>query len=51
MIYEACWENGILLITSIDWRGITVIRHRPCPMCGGCGRIHCCEGDREQPDE
>jgi hypothetical protein len=22
---------------------------RPCPECGGCGFIHCCEGER--PDQ
>lgn len=21
----------------------------PCPMCGGYGIVHCCEGEREHP--
>ena len=24
-------------------------RQAPCPECGGCGLVHCCEGLREQP--
>jgi DnaJ-class molecular chaperone len=23
----------------------------PCPDCGGHGRVHCCDGQRAQPDE
>ena len=23
----------------------------PCPDCGGTGRMHCCEGLREQPEK
>src|SRR5260370_1011220 len=23
----------------------------PCPECGGCGLLHCCEGLAEQPDD
>lgn len=22
----------------------------PCPDCGGCGRVHCCEGEITQPE-
>lgn len=28
--------------------GLPVPLTVPCPACGGCGRAHCCEGERPQ---
>ena len=48
-----CFGIGELLI---DKDGRTVSRLRDaasmivCPECGGCGKVHCCEGERAQPE-
>lgn len=46
MICEACGGDGELPVFANTGEQIGVA---PCPMCGGCGLSHCCEGER--PDE
>lgn len=60
MICETCHGEGWIWFDHIEGVGILTrdpilaprtpkTRRMPCPDCGGCGRAHCCEGDREQP--
>jgi DnaJ-class molecular chaperone len=50
---STCFGIGEVLV---DERGEVVSRLRdaammvPCPDCGGSGKIHCCEGDRAEPE-
>ena len=48
-----CFGIGEVLIDK-DGRPVRRLRDAAnmiaCPDCGGCGQVHCCEGDRAQPD-
>jgi hypothetical protein len=48
MLCELCQGTGWLDVPK-EWNrpGLKDI----CPDCMGSGLAHCCEGDREQPDE
>lgn len=49
MVCETCKGFGDVLIDStgnIVLRLIDAMLMIPCPDCGGCGRTHCCEGER-----
>ena len=48
-----CFGIGELLVDK-DGRPVSRLRDAAmmisCTECGGCGKIHCCEGDRAQPE-
>ncbi len=48
-----CYGIGELLVDK-DGRPVSRLRDAAsmiaCPECGGCGKIHCCEGERAQPE-
>lgn len=48
-----CFGIGEVLIDK-DGRPVSRLRDAAtmiaCTECGGCGKIHCCEGDRAQPE-
>ena len=46
MLCPTCHGNTTVLIRDESNRLIGV---RYCPDCGGCGVVHCCEGDQCQP--
>ena len=53
MICEKCHGRGMVpqsdlfeALAAEMGCGYVVI---PCPMCGGYGIVHCCEGEREHP--
>lgn len=51
MICPVCEGHGNLPVVTINSSGRPVVTHRlPCPECGGCGIVHCCEGLQEQPE-
>jgi hypothetical protein len=47
-----CFGIGELLIDE-DGKAVSRLRDAvkmiSCLECGGCGKIHCCEGDRARP--
>ena len=53
MICPTCFGIVELLIDK-DGRPVSRLRDAAsmivCPECGGCGKVHCCEGERTQPE-
>ena len=46
-----CGGTGKLAFLTVTPTGlIGVVGDAPCPVCGGSGWEHCCEGDRAQPE-
>lgn len=48
-----CFGIGEMLIDK-DGQPVSRLRDATtmitCPACGGCGTVHCCEGDDAQPE-
>lgn len=51
MICETCHGTGWMLVRVLNTQIPVDVLEFPCDDCGGCGRTHCCEGDRvtEEP--
>lgn len=46
MICERCSGTGKKVLARIGRNE----HYEPCPDCYGFGIVHCCDGDREQPE-
>lgn len=55
MVCERCHGTGYPAPRYVEVEGEAprLVRDAqlPCPDCGGCGRLHCCDGLHEQPEE
>ena len=43
MICDRCRGAGV--VSSPYIAGVVCVSY-PCPLCGGCGIAHCCDGDQ-----
>jgi DnaJ-class molecular chaperone len=49
---QTCFGRGARVVAVYFESGVQIgFDEAVCPECHGSGTTHCCEGDREEPDD